>query len=136
MTLSPRVRYHYGLIVVAINVVISLIFSFLKYQKMKEMDPTIEGHEEYLKMREYYQFLGFKFMHDTIRSDDQDAHEGAYSSELDMLSSWSIECWLYPLMLICIYFLNTQRNKIKFLLQESVDIDKVVLTQRDGMDLN
>lgn len=100
------------------------------------MDPTIEGHEEYLKMREYFQFLGFKFMHATIRSDDQDAHEGAYSSELDMLSSWSIECWLYPLMLICIYFLNTQRNKIKFLLQESVDIDKVVLTQRDGMDLN
>ena len=65
MTLSPRVRYHYGLIVVAINVVISLICSFLKYQKMKEMDPYIEVHEEYLKMREYYQFLGFKFMHAT-----------------------------------------------------------------------
>jgi hypothetical protein len=99
---------------------------------MKEMDPYIEVHEEYLKMREYYQFLGFKFMHAT----HHDAHEDGYSSELDMLSSWSIECWLYPLMLICIYFLNSQRNKIKFLLQESVDIDKVVLTQRDGAELN
>lgn len=96
------------------------------------MDPYTEDHEKYLKMREYYQFLGFKFMHAT----NHDAHEDGYSSELDMLSSWSIECWLYPLMLICILFLNTQRNKIKFLLQESVDIDKVVLTQRIGTDLN
>ena len=88
-------------------------------------------------MREYYQFLGIKFVHTVVyREEEYERNGEAYYAEIDMLSSWTMECWLYPLMIMILIYFNYQRKKINFLLQDITSIDKVTLEQRNNKDNN
>jgi hypothetical protein len=130
MTADPRVRFTHGLYVIGVCFLFFSIFLYFKIKLLNKFVYSTTDYEEYSYQRESYQFAGFTFIEDQRHPRGIEGTE--YTTDFDVFQTWSIECWLVPLMIIATIFFLRQRNKIKFLLQNIEEPNQVELKPKDG----